>query len=136
MQLHLTDQPTAEETAYVFETLRAFNDGLFGPGDRQSLAILIKDGGTMHGGLIGNTGWGWLFIQWLVVAESRRGEGLGTRLIAAAEDEARRRGCHSAWIDTINPQSLRLYRRLGYQSFGEISRYVAGFPRVYLKKEL
>ena len=62
--------------------------------------------------------------------------GLATRLITMAEEEAKRRDCHSAWLDTMNPQALSLYRRLGYEVFGELKDYPVGFSRFFLQKKL
>jgi GNAT superfamily N-acetyltransferase len=88
------------------------------------------------GGLIGYTAWGWLYIEQLWVAEARRGTGLGGRLIAAAEQEAVRRGCRNAWIDTFNPDALRLYERLDYQVFGILEGFPPGHTRSFLRKRL
>ena len=68
--------------------------------------------------------------------EAFRGMGLATQLIALAEDEARNRGCHSVWIDTLNPKALRLYQRLGYEIFGELKDYPVGGSRFFLQKKL
>ncbi len=62
--------------------------------------------------------------------------GLATKLVAVAEEEATRRGCHSAWIDTLNPKACDLYRRLGYEIFGELKDYPVGGSRVFLQKTL
>ncbi len=137
LTLHITDAPTPEQTAHVFEGLFAFNTAKFGEGNRQSIGVFLYDGdGQMQGGLTGMTGWGWLFTQWLYVPEAMRGQGLARRLLHAAEEEARQRGCHGAWIDTLNPDALRIYQHLGYTIFGEIPDYVAGFSRHYLQKKL
>ncbi len=89
-----------------------------------------------RGGLSGYTAWGWLFVQWLWLPEDLRGQGLAARLLAAAEDETRRRGCHGAWIDTFNPQARRAYERQGYEAFGELPDFPPGRSRVFLKKQL
>ena len=68
--------------------------------------------------------------------ETFRGMGLATRLVAMAEEEAKRRGCHSAWLDTLNPKALTLYQRLGYAIFGELKDYPAGSSRFFLQKKL
>jgi ribosomal protein S18 acetylase RimI-like enzyme len=36
----------------------------------------------------------------------------------------------------VNPQALTLYRRLGYEIFGELKDYPAGYNRYFLRKRL
>ncbi len=134
----VTDAPPAEALEAIGNGLTAFNAADVGPSERRPLAILV--GGPQakgqRGGLNGYTGWGWLFVQWLWLPEDLRGQGLAGKLLQAAEDEARRRGCHSAWIDTFNPQARRAYERQGYQAFGELVDFPIGRTRVFLKKSL
>ena len=44
-------------------------------------------------GLTGETFGNWLCIQFLFVSEQLRGQGIGGKLLQAAEEEARKRGC-------------------------------------------
>lgn len=134
----ITDKPPAEALEAIGNGLTAFNAADVGPSERRPLAVLIggSDAEGKRGGLSGYTAWGWLFVQWLWLPEDLRGQGLAARLLAAAEDEARRRGCHGAWIDTFNPQARRAYERQGYEAFGELPDFPPGRSRVFLKKQL
>jgi GNAT superfamily N-acetyltransferase len=123
----------------VLEGVRGFNKMLFAnhpPGQDLAIAIRDPDSNEPVGGLLGRTNGGWLGIELLFVPEAFRGAGLATKLIALAEDEARNRGCHSVWIDTLNPKALRLYQRLGYEIFGELKDYPVGGSRFFLQKKL
>jgi GNAT superfamily N-acetyltransferase len=123
----------------VLEGVRGFNRMLFAnhpPGRNLAIAIRDPDSGEPVGGLCGRTAGGWLAIELIFVPETFRGMGLATQLIAMAEEEAKRRDCHSAWLDTMNPQALTLYRRLGYDIFGELKDYPVGFNRFFLQKKL
>lgn len=123
----------------VLEGVRGFNKMLFAnhpPGQDLAIAIRDPDSNEPVGGLLGRTNGGWLGIELLFVPEAFRGMGLATQLIALAEDEARNRGCHSVWIDTLNPEALRLYQRLGYEIFGELKDYPVGGSRFFLQKKL
>jgi aminoglycoside 6'-N-acetyltransferase I len=57
------------------------------------------------------------YIEGWYVAESHRRLGVGTQLIAAAENWAREQGCTEMASDTQidNTQSLRAHLRLGYE---------------------
>jgi GNAT superfamily N-acetyltransferase len=60
---------------------------------------------ALVGGLIGETVWQWLSVRLLWVDPAHRGAGHGQRLLAAAEAEAIRRGCHHARLDTFSFQA-------------------------------
>jgi len=133
----LTDAPADCDLAALGAGLSAFNDADVGPAGRRALAILLRDpSGGVAGGLSGYTAWGWLYVQWLWLAEPLRGQGWAGRLLKMAEAEARVRGCHGAWIDTFNPAALQAYRRAGYAVFGELPGFPKGRTRSFLQKPL
>ena len=136
-KLVVTDKPEPNELGAIGENLSAFNDADVGPSERRTLAVLVRDeAGALKAGINGYTGWGWLFTQWLWVDESLRGQGMAGRMLQAAEDEAKARGCHSAWIDTFNPVAEKAYTRQGYAVFGELPDFPIGRTRKFLKKKL
>ncbi len=90
-------------------------------GDVAYLAIRAGDGKPVAKGMIDytshpNAG----TIEQLAVVPELQGQGLGSRLIAAAEDRIRTRGLHWAilGVDEENVRARRLYERLGYIEFG------------------
>ncbi|WP_186181820.1 GNAT family N-acetyltransferase [Burkholderia gladioli] len=133
----LTD--VADETVrkQIASPLVAYNDRNGGPSGNRPLVVALRDAaGEVTGGLWASTAYGWLAIQLLVVPESARGGGVGTRLMRMAEQEALARGCHAAWLDTFEFQARPFYERLGYQCFAELSDYPPGFSRMFMKKTL
>lgn len=137
LTLHVTDTPDPADLAVVSEGLAAFNESDVGPSGRRTLAVVLRDGaGAVRGGLSGYTAWGWLYVQWLWLAEGWRGQGLAARLLSAAEAEARARGCHGAWIDTFSPHALHAYARAGYAPFGRLDDFPRGRARTFLQKPL
>jgi hypothetical protein len=52
------------------------------------------------------------------------------------EVEARRRGCHSAYLDTFDYQARPFYEKLGYVVFGTLEDYPKGHQRFYMMKKL
>jgi GNAT superfamily N-acetyltransferase len=59
-------------------------------------------------------------LNHLEVSPGRQGHGIGTQLIRAAEDAARRRGFDRIvlGVGVDNPDAKRLYQRLGYVDWG------------------
>lgn len=132
-----TETAPLEARQAILDCLVAYNVSKTGINDHRPLAILIADNANnVTGGLWGRTAYGWLYTELLFVPESLRGQGIGRTLIEQAEQEALLRGCHSAWLDTFAFQALGFYARMGYECFGELSDYPAGFSRHFMKKRL
>ena len=137
MKLSITGSPTPDELGIISAGLTAFNEADVGPANRMLLAVLVQDDfGSIIGGLSGYTAWGWLYVQWLWLSESLRGQGLAGRMLAMAEDEAKARGCHGSYIDTFSPVALKVYQRAGYVPFGALPEFPRGRTRTFLQKPL
>jgi GNAT superfamily N-acetyltransferase len=137
MRFEVTEAPDGADLDALSDGLSSFNTKEVGPSEWLPLAIFIRgDGGEVTGGLSGYTAWGWLFTQRLWLGEELRGQRLSERLLQMAEDEALRRGCHGAWIDTFNPVALRVYERHGYAVFGTLPDCPEGHSRWFLQKRL
>lgn len=136
-KLELTDTPDEASLAAILDGLKAFNAGTIGPSDLHKLAVLIKDDDEATiGGLSGHTIRGWLYVDMIFVPDGLRGQGVATRLFAMAETEAIARGCRAVWMDTVNPDALRLYRSLGYEICGELPDFARGLSCFFLHKRL
>ena len=109
-----------------------------GVADRCPVAAVATDPGTgeVIGGLWGRTELGLLFLDMFYLPESVRGEGAGGQLLALVEDEARRRGCRHAVVETSTFQAPGFYERHGYEEFGRVPFDVADEARVFLRKTL
>lgn len=137
LSLSVTGNPATADLELIGSHLSAFNETDVGPADRTALAVLVRnDAGELVAGVSGYTAWGWLYVQWLWVAEDQRGQGLAARMLAAAEAEARLRGCHGAYIDTFSPVALKTYERAGYAPFGKLDDFPKGRTRTFLQKRL
>jgi GNAT superfamily N-acetyltransferase len=137
LSISVTETPVAEDLAVVGEQLTAFNEADVGPADRRPLAVFVRDeAGTVVAGISGYTAWGWLYVQWLWVAATQRGAGLAGRMLAAAEADAKARGCHGAYIDTFSPVALKTYQRAGYVPFGALEDFPPGRTRTFLQKRI
>ncbi|MGI4984546.1 MAG: GNAT family N-acetyltransferase [Janthinobacterium lividum] len=133
----LTDVADVTVRAQIAGPLIRFNVSKAGPINFRPLVVTVTDRDKqIVGGLWGATAYGWLHIDLLVVPENLRGQGAGTRLMQIAEEEALKRGCHSAWLDTHDFQAQPFYERLGYAEFARLPDYPMGHSRIFLKKTL
>lgn len=87
-------------------------------------------------GLVCDVAYGWLTIETLWVDANQRGQGLGSRLLAAGEELGRARGCHDAHLTTYSFQTPEFYERHGYERFGELHDYPGDQSMVFLRKKL
>jgi GNAT superfamily N-acetyltransferase len=135
--IEVTDEPAQPDVEELLRGLTAFNEPFLGLSDFRRLGILARRrGGDLAGGLIAETGRGFLFVDLLWVDPGARGDGLGSRLLPAAAADARRRGCAMAWLDTYDFQARPFYERHGYRVFGELDGFPNGHRRFYMAKHL
>jgi GNAT superfamily N-acetyltransferase len=133
----ITTQPTPDQVQYLEDRIYEFNAGATGITDGEWLAMFVRDdGGRIVGGICGNTWGGCLEIRQLWVEESRRKQGLGTRLLGAAEEEARRRGCRQIVLMTFTFQAPAFYARHGFEVVAEVDDHPRGYKNVLLRKRL
>ena len=138
LRFMLTDtaDPRAEEAAGA--ALYDFNVEQTGIADRRPVAAVAinLDTGLVIGGLWGRTELGLLFLGMLFLPLALRGQAAGGRLLAMVEDEAVRRGCKRAVVETSTFQAPGFYLRHGYEEFGRVPFDVDSHARVFLRKEL
>jgi GNAT superfamily N-acetyltransferase len=133
----IDDQVTAADEAAVVSGLRAFNVERLGPSNEQPVKLVARDAdGSVVGGLLGHTKWRWMYVSKLWVAESARGQGVGSKLMQAAETLARARGCTDVSLDTFEFQARPFYESLGYTLFGTLEGFPPGYRQYYLTKRL
>jgi GNAT superfamily N-acetyltransferase len=134
--LVLESDPDTAIRAKILAPLAAYNDSAAGPGNWGLLVITVRDqDGGIVGGLWGRTGYGFLFVE-LLAAGPAAGTGMGTRLMAEAEAEARRRGLSGIWLDTWTFQAPGFYQKRGFAEVGRIPNYPHGHDRIFFMKRL
>jgi GNAT superfamily N-acetyltransferase len=132
----VTDTPEPRDAEVIVQGLSDFNGEHVGASNRRTLAVLVKDAaGNTVGGIAGNSSLGLLFIDLVYLPKALRGGGLGSRLLAMAEDEGRRRGCRSAFLYTLSFQAPDFYKRHGWRVMGEIE-CDRGASRIFMTKKL
>jgi GNAT superfamily N-acetyltransferase len=131
------DHPDPRDVTFLGDQIDAYNIAVTGIDDWRALAIFVRDdAGQVVAGISGGTWAGYLEVKDLWVREDLRRQGLGRRLLLAAEQQARARGCGQVLLDTHDFQAPGFYQRLGYTIFGVFEGIGGRHTRYYLKKKL
>jgi len=126
-----------EQVQYLEDRLYEFNSGVTGIRDGEWLGIFVRDErDRVVAGICGSTWGGGCEIRQFWVEESRRRRGLGSRLLEAAEQEARRRGCRQMILTTFSFQAPAFYERRGFEELISVDDYPRGHRSLLLRKRL
>jgi GNAT superfamily N-acetyltransferase len=136
-ELVITKDPTPDLVQYLEDRIYEFNSRATGITDGAWLAIYVRDErDRVVAGICGNTWGGCLEIRQFWVEESRRKKGLGTKLLEAAEQEARRRGCRQILLMTFSFQAPEFYAKQGFEVVAVIEDHPNGHQNLLLRKRL
>lgn len=91
---------------------------------------------NITGGCSGSIFYGCLYIDLLWIAESVRSLGYGTKIMKAAEDLGREKGCLFSTVNTMSFEALGFYQKLGYHVEFERSGYLKNSTFYFLRKDL
>ena len=97
-------------------------------------ALVVRDGSRIVGLLITSIHPDHLLVENVAVAASRRGTGLGARLLAVADDQARAAGVTEVRLYTHEKmtENIAYYPRHGFTETGR--RTENGFTRVFFSR--
>ena len=136
-ELVITADPTPGQVQYLEDRIYEFNSTATGIGDGEYLAIFVRDvDNRMVAGICGNTWGDCLEIRQFWVEEARRKQGLGTKLLEAAEQEARRRGCGQVLLMTFSFQAPAFYAKHGFEVVAVVDNHPRGHKNMLLRKHL
>jgi GNAT superfamily N-acetyltransferase len=137
LELVISADPTPGDVQYLEDRIYEFNSAATGIMDGQWLAIFVRDeDDRIIAGICGNTWGGCAEIRQFWVEEARRKQGLGTRLLAAAEQEARRRACSHMILMTFSFQAPDFYARHGFEVIAVVDDHPRGHTNLLLRKPL
>jgi GNAT superfamily N-acetyltransferase len=135
--LALEAEPKPGDMKAIVQGLLLFNSLHTGGATPNYIVITVRDADkAVVGGLVGATYLGWLQVQAVWLPDELRGQGYGSALLAAAEEEAVRRGCANACLETFGFQALAFYEKRGYVVFAQLSDFPPGGAKYFLAKPL
>jgi len=136
---HLTveEHPAHHDLDFLEQRIIDYNYSQAGTSDGRGLACFVRnEQGQIIAGISGYTWAGMAELEFLWVDDSLRGQGVGSRLLAAVEAEARQRGCALVITSTYSFQAPEFYQRHGYEVVGKIEECPPGHTNFWLTKDL
>jgi len=131
------DGATPEELDLLEDHVLAETRAAAGVGPDEELAVMVRDGsGRVVAGISGWTWGGCAELAHMWVDPQVRNRGLGSALMAAAEEEAVHRGCDLVVLLTHDVQAAGYYERLGYETVAVVSGYPRGSAARWFRKQL
>jgi GNAT superfamily N-acetyltransferase len=135
--LSIQENPDWQDVHFLDDRLYEYNAAQTGISDGRLLAIFLRNPqNEIIAGLYGWTWGGCCEVDKLWVHADWRGKGLGTRLMTAAEEEARQRGATQMVLSTHSFQAPNFYFRLGFERIGCFEDYPAGHQNIFFRKRL
>lgn len=132
----LSEEPSDALDAVLAAGFDAFNGPHVGPQPGTTLRLMVMRAGEAApcGGLLGQPYAAWLQVRLFWLPEDLRRGGLGARVLRAAEDWAKARGCIGAWLNTFTFQARPFYEKQGYHHFGTLPDCPPGHARLFMMK--
>ncbi len=126
------------DVAVITDGLRAYYVNQAGHYDFRPLAVFVRDPqtGKVVGGLHGRSEFGLVYVAWLFLPEHLRRVRIGSRVLAMAEEEGRRRGCTRIALTTLSIEAPGFYKKQGYDIVATIDCEPPGLTRYYMMKNL
>ena len=137
MEFLITEKICPEDEKAIRSGLLEYNREAMERAECRDLGIFLEgEDGKKAGGLIGYTHGKWLFIKWLWVDASFRGEGVGSKILQQAEATARDRGCTHSMLDTFEFQAPGFYQKYGFETLFVLEEHPATGKHYFLTKRL
>ena len=134
----VTAELNSTDAAVISDGLRAYYLSQTGYYDFRPLAVFVRDPqtGKVIGGLHGRSEFGLVYFAWFFLPKDWRHAGIGSRVLALAEDEGRRRGCTRIALTTLSIEAPGFYQKQGYAVAATIDCEPPGLTRYYMMKKL
>jgi len=141
MRIEVTTCPASAVMQQLSEGIQSFNrkalPGLEAVREETRFAVLAhNEQGVLLGGIRANAFWNTLHIELLWLDAAIRGQGVGSKLLQAAEHFATDRGYVHAYVETTDWQARPFYEQHGYIVFGRFDGQPEGHSVYFMKKSL
>ena len=131
------ENKASQKAQEIGNLIRAYNRSKREESESEPLNLYVEDEkGNLLAGLVAETFGNWLEIEYLFVKEELRGQGIGSKLLEQAENEAKNRNCQFAFVNTYQFQALDSYLSHGYKEVFTLQNYPYTGQRFYYQKDL
>jgi ribosomal protein S18 acetylase RimI-like enzyme len=135
--LHSEPEANSADVDFIVDAINDMNMTLMNDRNYSPLRLFLRDEDSkIVGGIVGDIWGGWLHITHLWIVDHLRRQRYGSRLLEAAENEARTKQCHSAFLETHSFQAPDFYRNHGYKEVGQLDNYPQGHQFFIMWKSL
>lgn len=136
MQVRL-ENTESQKAQDIGNLIRSYNRSNRETAESEPLNLYVEDdSGQLMAGLVAETFGNWLEIEYLFVKEELRGQGIGSQLLQQSENEAKKRNCRFAFVNTYQFQAPSFYQKHGYQEVFTLKDYPYTGQRHYYQKDL
>ena len=134
----VADELDPADVAVITDGLIGYDLSQTGYYDFRPLAVFVRDPATgeVVGGLHGRSEFGLVYVAWFFLPADRRRAGIGSRVLAMAEEEGRRRSCTRIALTTLSIEAPGFYLKQGYEVAATIDCDPPGLTRYYMMKRL
>src|SRR5713101_8197517 len=138
LDITVTDELDPADFAVITDGLRAYDLSQTGYDDFRPLAVVVRDPqtGKVVGGLQGRSEFGLVYVAWFFLPKGLRRARIGSRVLAMAEEDGRRRGCTRIALTTLSVEAPGFYQKQGYEVAATIDCDPPGLARYYMMKRL
>ena len=131
------DNKEPEKAQEIGNLIRVYNRSKREEAESEPLNLYVEDEkGDLLAGLVAEAFGNWLEIEYLFVEEELRGQGIGSKLLQQAENEAKNRNCRFAFVNTYQFQAPDFYLSHGYKEVLTLQDYPYTGKRYYYQKDL
>jgi len=137
-EISVIDKPDPADVAVITDGLIAYDRTQAGYYDFRPLTVFVRDPATgkVVGGLHGRSEFGLVYVARLFLPEDLRRARIGSRVLAMAEEEGRRRGCTRIALTTLSVEAPGFYKKQGYEVAATINCEPPGLTRYYMVRKL
>jgi GNAT superfamily N-acetyltransferase len=134
--IEISEQDYESDRDFKDDVLNRFAVACGQPFVWDQFAFKALDNGERIGAIIGYRLYDWLYVEYIVVTEASRGEGIGSRLLERAETLARELALEGVALDTFRYQAPAYYAKRGYAERMVIPGKTRERDRIYFQKRL
>ena len=134
--IEISEQDYESVSDFKDDIINRFAEDRGQPFGWEQFTFEALDNGERVGTIMGCRLYDWLYVDYIVVTEASRGEGVGSRLLERAETLARELALEGVALDTFRYQAPAYYATRGYAERMVIPGKTPERDRIYFQKRL